>query len=66
MYTYHDGGIQENMPHTRDILQDISQPKRSDDFDGLMEVLVTGDCNKVALVTTGVGHQPDAHLHDNP
>lgn len=47
------------------ILQDHSNTQRSDDLNRLMEILISGNGNKVGLIPSRVRHQPNAHLNHN-
>lgn len=45
------------MAKTRDILDDHRKSKLPDNIDNLREVVISGECDQVGLVTAGVDHE---------
>jgi hypothetical protein len=53
--TYHNGCIEQDMPHCGHILQHHGNPERSNYFERSMEVIVLRQCNEI--LGTFVSHR---------
>jgi hypothetical protein len=55
LVAYHDGCIEQNMPHCGHILQHHGNPERSDYFERSVEVIVLWQCDEV--LQTSISHR---------